>query len=129
MTTTLIYNAVAVGATDATGASPVKTTLNALTTVISLSCKFTNGNARGDGGKRPILYAATSPFDMTTAQAIDWLRSVDADQIECEVHCSPNSSKITSSEVLPVKGGYLYTWLDYAKLDAAGAIDVNLVEY
>lgn len=129
MTITATHSAVAVGAADAETTTPVKTTLQGTTTVISVSAQLTNGAAYGDPAKAVRVHYATTPFDLTVAEALVQLRGRDTDYIEATPANAPGGIKISSSEPISVKGGYGYIWLSYPKLLAAGTVTINLVEF
>jgi len=129
MTTTALYTSQAVGSTSGDGLSPQKVTLQASTTTVKVSVKFTNGNAFGDAGKRPMLKFVTSPQNITAANGALQLRGNSVDFVECVAALQPNTPSQTDSEVVPVSGGYFYCWLDVPTLLAAGTIDATLIEY
>lgn len=128
MLVTNTHTSVSAGGTSASGQNAYKKTLETGTTGFKINAKFTTG---AGGQKTPTsvrVWFATSSFSVTAANAVFNAAQI-AESIEVKVSQSPGTILLTEGDLVISGGGYVYIWLEWGKLDAAGTLDVDLVEF
>lgn len=126
-TNTLLVNGQAVGGSAAVASNILKTTLQAGTTVASISAKLTNGAAQGNNQKRVKVWFAISPFSITDTDAPAQFGAV-AQCLEVLPHRDAGGIQYCKTDLQPADGLYIYSWTEVPLLDAAATLTVNLLE-
>lgn len=103
-----------------------KLTKQAASTTFLVSALLVNGAGAVDPRAEIVITYASSPRNLTAAQALAQLRTVK--HLHIKPSPTPGASVEFSTELETMKGDYVYLWADVPAMPVAGTLTVNTVE-
>ena len=129
MTNTTVISAVSAGTSTNVGPwfSPIKTTLQAATTAVKLSCRVTLG-VSSDSGSKIRFWQAVSTVSYSTALAGAQALISGAEYVDLLVKSGSSVDIERGSGVLVTGAGYHYCWVEMPTLSTACTLNAYLQE-